>query len=891
MVMAGLSLTLAALPALTGAAPGTTAVPARADDVTASQNALRDGWDASETAMGPSVVPTFVQRFDATLSGQVYAQPLVVGSTVIVATENDNVYGLDATTGVVKWHTKLGTPYNITTSSFARLRKCGDVVPNIGVTGTPAYDPGSGDVFLFAQVVISGKPKYDLFGIDPPTGAITLTKRIWGHPSNNSNITFNPEFQLERPGALVLNGVVYGAFGSHCDRKPYTGYVAGVNLTSRALTLWTDESGVTYNQAGIWHAGGGLMSDGAGRIFVTSGNGVSPAAGPGTRPPGQLAESVIRLGVNANGSLSARSFFSPGNAPSLDVANADFGSGAPVGLPFGTTTYPRVLAQAGKDGRIFLLNRSNLGGRKQGPGGTNADLSVTKPVSGQWGHPAVFFGTSAALTSSNAATANDFLFYLGNGDFLRAFRLGVNSSDKPTLSDVANSSLSYGYTSGSPVVTSNGTDTTSAVVWVVHTAGASGAGAELEAYSLGSAASTGGTPSACTASAQCTLPLLWHSGSVGATFTAAKFCIPATSNGWVYVGTRSGHVLAFSVPPPAAPTLGATTTFAPTDVSATTSKDVSVTARYRVTFTGVTASTGASNATPPTSQFTVGQITETKRGSHTPVPVTFPVTLSAGDKLTAAVTFGPTAPGATNGTLSFTTGSATFPQVDVPLTGEGTQDGLYPQARTLSLLLPLDRGLADVPVGIAVSQMVNITNFGTTTQTVTSVTPPSAPFTAIGLPSVGTKLKPGQTISVQVTYAPSAPGPATGSFSIAGSSGTNATVTLSGAGAAPDSQLTAAHTTVNFGKVPVGHRATAYVRISNVGNQPATVTGTSPVAAPFAAPLKPARGLPFNPENDLAIPVTFTPSQMGAFTTRYRLTWTDPTGTHTLTVTLTGTAV
>ena len=73
---------------------------------------------------------------------------------------------------------------------------------------------------------------------------------------------------------------------------------------------------------------------------------------------------------------------------------------------------------------------------------------------------------------------------------------------------------------------------------------------------------------------------------------------------------------------------------------------------------------------------------------------------------------------------------------------------------------------------------------------------------------------------------------------------------------------------VNFGNIPVGKRATAYVRISNAGNQVSTVAGTSTLPRPFAAPLKPALGLPFIPESDMAIPVTFTPARKGPFTTR-----------------------
>jgi len=741
---------------------------------------------------------------------------------------------------------------------------------------------------MFANIMTSGSPEYFMVQMDT-SGNIIHETPITGHPSNNSNITFSAKYEMERPAVMVLDGAVYGAFASHCDFKPYSGYVARVNLSTNSATLWSDESGVTYNQAGIWQSGGGIMSDGSGRIFVTSGNGVSPTARAGTSPGGQLAESVIRLGVNTSGTLSAKDFFSPANAPSLDAADTDYGSGGPVGVPFTVGGF-NVLTQPGKDGRIWLLNTASLGGRKQGSGGTDADLFVTKAYGGEWGHPAVFGDTPVTRANSATPLDNDFLFSVGKDDVMRVFRFYVSSTGKPGLTNLANSSLIYGFTSGSPVVTSNGDDPSSAVIWEVftpNTTGKTGAGSQLEAYALGKVAASSGTPSSCISTSPCTLQNIWSSPK----FTSAKFSIPATSQGWVYVGTRDGHLLAFAAPAAAAPTAAAAATFPSTAVNSTTSQPVSVTAKKTVTFTGVTASTGASNATAPASQFTVGQVSETKQGSSTPVPVTFPVTLSPGDKLTAQTTFAPAAPGGASGALSFSTGSATFPTVDVPLAGEGTQDGLFPQPSSQAFPLAPDQGVVPVPVGIQRPEVVVISNFGTTSQTVTSVTPPAAPFSATGLPAVGSTIKPGASITVQLTFAPSAAGPASGSFTIAGSSGTPATVTLSGVGAAADSQLTAANPVVNFGKIPVGKKATAYVRISNTGNTASTVKGTSSVPTPFAEPVKPPAGMPFNADSDMAVPVTFTPTKKGTFSTPYQVTWTDVNGTHTLTVTLTGTAV
>jgi hypothetical protein len=896
---AGLALVAGVLPVVDGVVPGG-APAARADDVTASQNLLRNGWDSTEAAMGPSVVPTFIQRWTNTslgessagqaVDGAVYAQPLVLGSTVIVATENDWVYGLDAGTGAVKWQTQLGSPYPISTVST--FTKCTDLVPDIGVTGAPAFDPVTGHIFMFANIMTSGAPQYYMVEMDPASGTVVSKTLISGHPSNDSSITFSAKYNMERPGVLVMDGAVYGAFASHCDFKPYAGYVARVNISAspHTATLWTDESGVTNNQAGIWQAGGGIMSDGSGRIFVSSGNGVSPVKRAGTSPGGQLAESVIRIGVNASGTLAAKDFFSPANAPTLDAGDTDYGSGGPVGVQFPVGSYS-ALAQIGKDGRVWLLNRNGLGGREQGPNGADASLFASKAYGGEWGHPAIFGDTAVTIANSHTNPVdNDFLFSVGKDDVMRVFRFYVSSAGKPGLTNLATSSLTYGYTSGSPVVTSNGDDPASAVIWEVftpNTTGKTGAGSMLEAYSLGNVASDGVTPSPCTSTSMCKLTNIWHSG----TFTSAKFSIPATSQGWVYVGTRDGHLLAFAAPSAAAPAAPAAATLPQTAVGSASSQPVSVTAARPVTITGATASTGANNTqTTTASEFTAGQASVTRKGSSTAVPVTFPVKLKKGDKLSVQTSFAPVVPGGSSGTLSLSTDSSAAPTIDVPLTAEGTQDGIYAQPNAQTFPLAPDQGVTEVPIGIQKPEIVTISNLGTSTQTITSVTPPPAPFSASNLPAVGARIHPGESIAVQVTYAPTSPGPATGSFTIAGSSGQQAVVTLSAVGTAAVSQLTPGSPTVNFGTIPVGKKATAQIHISNTGNTQSLINGVEPLPAPFAAPLKPDAGLPFNAESDLFLPVTFTPTKKGTFTTRYTLTWQDLNGTHTVTVTLTGTA-
>ena len=354
---------------------------------------------------------------------------------------------------------------------------------------------------------------------------------IKGAPSNDPGRPFDAFSELQRPGLLLLDGSVYAAFGGHCTLQPYTGYVAGVNTLTRGLTMWADQAGPTYSgESGIWQSGSGLMSDGQGRIFLTTGNGTAPAPNRGDKPPLDLGDSVVRLGMQPNGTLDAVEFFSPANAPYLGTNDTDLGSGGPVGLPFGSTTYPHLLVQSGKDGRVFLLNRDSLGGREQGPNGTDDVVSVSGPYAprGQWGHPAVF-GNTATLTPSNQAKSQDYVYYLDKNDYLRVLRLGLELR---------------GYAGA----VRRGQHHRLIPGQLRFTGRHLGRGHPVERSRMGGLVQRGAgriprdpAGRACTRTAPCHLSPIW-SAPIG---TAAQFTIPATNAGRVFVGTSDGHVLAF----------------------------------------------------------------------------------------------------------------------------------------------------------------------------------------------------------------------------------------------------------------------------------------------------------------------------------------------------------
>ena len=800
---------------------------ARADEVTISQDQLRDGWDHNEPGLSPSIVTggTFGRLFRTAVNGQVYAQPLAITApggqqSVIVATENDYVYSLDAQTGAVNWSLSLGPAWPSSAVG------CDDLAPSIGITSTPVYDPATGTVYVAAVVNDSPSqyaPHVYLEAIDAATGTADWKVPVQGAPVNDPSRPFDPLTERQRASLLLLDGEVYFGFASYCDYSPYVGYVAGVNTVSHALTLWTSEAGLTDNQAGIWQSGSGLMADGPGRIFAATGNGVSPAPGAGTSPPGQLGDSVVRLGVQADGSLAAQDFFSPANAPTLDMRDTDYGSGGPVGLPFGTSVYPHLLAQAGKDGRVFLLSRDSLGGRAQGPGSTDNPVYVTPvPFSGQWGHPAAFAGSGG----------EDFLYYSGARDFLRALRFdGTTNPARPTLTDAGNSPATFGSSSGSPVVTSNGADPASAVVWEVYEANAAGANGTLEAFR---AVPTGGQ-----------LPLLW-SAPIG---TASKFSVPATDSGRVYVGTRDGHVLGFGSPD-SAPLSGTQVAFGQVNAGQTAQQTMTVTARATVTVTGITT-TSASSPDP----FSAGQPSRP-----------LPATLSPGDTITVPVTFTPSGPGGATGALAFATDTPNFGTVTVPLSGDGVKPGFYASPGSLQF--------GTVPTGGSGARQVIIANGGTAPELVSAIGPPGAPFTATGLPADGTTIPPGGSVTVTVTYKPVNVGSDSGTLTVTSPDGT-ATVTLNGTAIAGRGTLTVTSGSADFGPVSLGQQASQTLNISNTGNLPMTITGYRAPAVPFGTPTPVSTGLSLNPGDDLRLPVLFTPQSTGTVTGAYQLTATD----------------
>lgn len=336
---------------------------------------------------------TFGQLWSASVEGQVYAQPLLDDGTLFVATEQNNIYGLDPSSGKQLWSKSLGTPWNPGEIS------CADLSPDVGVTATPVIDPATNLAYFTYKTYVSGDSGavrwyMDAVSVSNGDTASGFPQELAGVAQNAPEVKFEPTTQLQRPGLLLMKGVVYAAFGSDCDTSPWDGWVFGVSTSGEVKARWvTDE---TENGAGIWQSGAGLTSDGEGRILLSTGNGGAPETpAPGTSPPANLGESVVQLEVQPDGSLKAVDFFAPYDAASLDTWDADFASGGVTGLPdeyFGTSSTSSLAVAVGKDGYVYLLNREDLGGIGQGPGGSDDVVQRIGPYGGVWSRPGVWPG-------------------------------------------------------------------------------------------------------------------------------------------------------------------------------------------------------------------------------------------------------------------------------------------------------------------------------------------------------------------------------------------------------------------------------------------------------------------------------------------------------------------
>ena len=556
-------------------------------NVTTQHNDIaRSGANTNETILTPANVnnASFGKLFSYTVDGRLYAQPLYVagvtmgagtplaGTThnvVIASTENDSVYAFDADSnaggnGGLLWQVSLIDAAHAGTTGEKVVPNgdvsTGDIVPIIGITGTGVIDPASKTLYVVAKSTIADTTFIQrLHAIDMTTGLekfggpVTLSGSVAGTGNGSSGgvLNWDPKWESNRAGLLLLNGIVYIGFAAHGDNGPWHGWILAYSATTLAQTgVWcTSPNGIG---SGAWMSGSGLAADllsssPYGRMFVATGNGDYTSNGtpyttgtPYTNTT-DYGDSIVRLDLT-NGVPTVSDDFTPWNQASLNSSDSDTASGGVLLLPDQTgTTHVHELVQVGKDGNIHVVDRDTLGGYNTT---ASNDSEIVQEIGGQtgglWSMPAYWNGS---------------VYFWGNGNNLKAFSV---TSGKLSLTPTSTSSVNSGFPGATPAISSSGTS--AGIVWALRSDSYNSNGPEiLYAFDATNVATEFYDSTQKT------------NDGLGA---AVKFVVPTITNGKVYVGD-AGALNVFGLLGNAVPT--ATPVISPAGQSFTGSLAVSIT--------------------------------------------------------------------------------------------------------------------------------------------------------------------------------------------------------------------------------------------------------------------------------------------------------------------------
>jgi hypothetical protein len=527
-----------------------------------NNNPSRDGLYI-DSAFTPGNATNLVRdlNFDGTIVGDVHAQPLYIeggpnGPMIIAVTASNNIYALNATTGLVIWsRTDIGPP-------VVSGLPCGNINP-VGTIGTPVVDLVSRSLF-FDALIDGVTKKHFIYSLNVDTGA---TNAGWPVDVNATamynGILFTSLVQEDRGALALVNGIVYvpysGYFG---DCGAYHGWVVGVQINnpSTGVGAWA----TTATGGGIWgHSG--VASDGT-NMFVITGNTFS------TGGVWMGGEAIIRLQAGPVFSGQTTDYWAPTNWFNLDNGDTDLGGVSAMLIDVPGANPSQLVLATGKDGNAYLLNRNNLGGIAA----PVAQLSVGGGLLGQ---------SSATYTTSQGT----YFVFRSGGSTLKAYK--ITPTSPPTIVSAWSVSQSG---QGSPwVTTTDGTN--NAIVWVV---GAQGDG-KLYGYNGDTGAVIYAGTDVMTGTRK------WNSGMV--------------ARGSIYVA-NDNKVYAFRVPagtPTPTPTATATATATPT-ATATATATPTVAATATATPTATSTATATATFTPTSTPTTTPPPTPTATPTATP---------------------------------------------------------------------------------------------------------------------------------------------------------------------------------------------------------------------------------------------------------------------------------
>ncbi len=440
------------------------------DVVTFHNDNSRTGQNAAERVLTPANVNAgnFGKLLTVAMDGKVDAQPLFAKAlpipgrgkidTVFAATEHDSVYAFDAQTGAILWHRSLLAPGETPSDPVG----CGQVVPEIGITATPVIDrklDALGTMYVVAMSKDStGRYHQRLHALSLPTGAersnspieIQATYPGTGDESANGLITFDPRQHEERAGLLLSNGTIYTSWSSHCDIRPYSGWVIAYDaftLKQAAVTNLSPHG----SEASIWASGAGPAADAQGNVFISVANGTfdTQLNAGGFPNQGDFGNAYVKLTPRFP-ALTVTDYWTMFNTISESDQDLDLGSGGIMLMPDVMDAAGKVrhlAVGAGKDSNLYVVDRDNMG--KFSPNSNSTIYQeLPKALSGEeFGTPAFFNGS----------------VYLGSvGDVLRSY-----SVIKGLLSTVPTSvtATPFTYPGTTPSVSSNANN--DGIVWAV----------------------------------------------------------------------------------------------------------------------------------------------------------------------------------------------------------------------------------------------------------------------------------------------------------------------------------------------------------------------------------------------------------------------------------------
>jgi hypothetical protein len=505
---------------------------------------LRQGGNLQEHALatsGPTAVNStnFGKLFSCTVDAPIYAQPLWVANLTIggakhnvvyVATEHDTVYAFDADANpcTTLWQTGANSVNSLLPSGQTWVTSsdtgCGDLTPDIGIVGTPVIDLGTNTLYVVTKSKTS-TPSYHqlLHALDITTGAEKFSGSVeisgsvsgTGNGSSGGVVNFDPLLDNQRSALLLENGHLIIAWASHCDNGAYLGWLMSFSSSSlaREAVFSPAPNGI---QTGIWMSGGGPAADANGNIYFATGNGTFDVTNS-TGPTNDYGDSIVKLGLASGGAFPISSYFrSSQQQPSPDFADSDQGSGGIVLSP--TSSATNYAIQAGKDGIIYVLNQSNLGGYNPSSNNIVQEVSGQLP-GGMWASPTYWNGN---------------LYFAGANNGLppvptnRLLAFSFNTSTGLMSTTPTSSSASI-FKFPAPTVPISSTGTSNGIAWAIDnssyctSSNTTGCGsAVIHAYDATNLATE-----------------FWNSGSTAG--NAVKFTVPTVANGKVYVGTRGNN--------------------------------------------------------------------------------------------------------------------------------------------------------------------------------------------------------------------------------------------------------------------------------------------------------------------------------------------------------------